>query len=78
MRFMIVCICNHIKEEELLEIARHGVTDAEEAYALLGKRPQCRVCLDHAEDVMMDCARSCDRACAARAPTSCAGLSATI
>lgn len=78
MQRMIVCICNHIKEEELLEVARHGVTDAEEAYSLLGKRPQCRVCLDHAEDVMLDCVRSCDRGgCGPRAVTA-TGLSAAL
>ena len=63
---MIVCICNAIKEEELREVARQGVTDPEEAYAVLGKAPQCRVCLDHAEDVM-DCERRhCGRACGPR------------
>ena len=44
LHFMFVCICNAIKEEELREVARHGVTDPEAAYAVLGKAPQCRVC----------------------------------
>jgi bacterioferritin-associated ferredoxin len=64
LHFMFVCICNAIKEEELREVARHGVTDPEAAYAVLGKAPQCRVCLDHAEDVICD-----ERArCAGRCP----------
>jgi len=54
LRLMFVCICNAIKETELREVARHGVTDSEAAYAILGKAPQCRVCLDHADDVICD------------------------
>jgi len=63
---MLICICNVIKEEELREVARHGVTDAEEAYAVLGKTPQCRVCLDHADDVMACERQRCTRPCGAR------------
>ncbi|MEI9852943.1 MAG: hypothetical protein WDN24_21135 [Sphingomonas sp.] len=40
LSLMYVCICNAIKEDELREIARHGVTDSEAAYAVLGKTPQ--------------------------------------
>ena len=64
--FMFVCICNAIKEDELREVARHGVTDPEAAYALLGKTPQCRVCLDHAEDVMCEERARCAGTCPAR------------
>jgi len=67
MRIMIICICNAIKEEELREVARHGVTDPEAAYAILGKTPQCRVCLDHADDVMHCERQRCARPCGARA-----------
>ena len=49
---MLVCICNAISEDELREIARQGISDPEAAYAALGKRPNCRTCLDHADDVL--------------------------
>lgn len=63
---MFVCVCNAIREEELREVARHGVTDPEAAYAVLGKAPQCRVCLDHAEDVICDERARCAGRCPAR------------
>ncbi|MBN8830619.1 MAG: (2Fe-2S)-binding protein [Sphingomonadales bacterium] len=63
---MFVCICNAIKEHELREVARHGVTCPEAAYEILGKRPQCRVCLDHAEDVLADEQALCAGRCAGR------------
>lgn len=49
---MLVCICNAICEDELREIARQGISDPEAAFAALGKRPNCRTCLDHADDVL--------------------------
>jgi bacterioferritin-associated ferredoxin len=64
--FMIVCICNAIKEDELREIARHGVTDPEAAYAILGKTPQCGTCLDHADDVIASERSRCAGRCPAR------------
>ncbi len=63
---MYVCICNAIKEDELREIARHGVTDSEAAYAVLGKTPQCRTCLDHADDVICEERERCADRCPAR------------
>lgn len=49
---MLVCICNAISEDELRDIARQGISDPEAAFAALGKRPNCRTCLDHADDVL--------------------------
>jgi len=49
---MLVCICNAISEDELRAIARQGISDPEAAFAALGKRPDCRTCLDHADDVL--------------------------
>jgi bacterioferritin-associated ferredoxin len=68
-RLMFVCICNAIKERDLREVARHGVTCPEAAYEILGKRPQCRVCLDHAEDVIADEQALCAGRCQDRSPT---------
>lgn len=63
---MLVCICNAIREDELREVARHGVTCPEAAYAVLGKSPQCRICLDHAEDVMSEERARCADRCPSR------------
>lgn len=49
---MLVCICNAITEDELRGIARQGIRDPEAAFAALGKRPNCRTCLDHADDIL--------------------------
>ena len=73
---MYVCICNAIKEDELREIARHGVTDSEAAYAILGKTPQCRTCLDHADDVICEERARCAGRCPARS-LSLPGVAAT-
>ena len=62
-RIMLVCICNAITEQELRSIAREGVTCPESAYRALGKTPQCRICLDHAEDVMLEERSGCRLRC---------------
>lgn len=64
---MLVCICNAIGEDELREIARQGISDPEAAFAALGKRPNCRTCLDHADDVLFAEQR---RQAGARAPAA--------
>ncbi|MBD58605.1 MAG: ferredoxin [Citromicrobium sp.] len=51
---MYVCICNAIRETDLRRAARHSAGDAEECYAMLGKRPNCGSCLDEAEDIMFE------------------------
>ncbi|AKH42520.1 bacterioferritin-associated ferredoxin [Altererythrobacter atlanticus] len=49
---MYVCICNAIRECELRRAARATDGDADRVYETLGKRPQCRQCLDDAEDIL--------------------------
>lgn len=52
---MYVCVCNAIRETELREAARAcpADADAEAVYASLGKTPQCRQCLEDAEDILL-------------------------
>ncbi len=63
---MLVCICNAIREDDLREAARRGADDAESAYAWLGKQPNCGICLDHADDVIIEERRCIPSACAAK------------
>tara|TARA_E500000305_G_scaffold109967_1_gene116430 strand:- start:799 stop:990 length:192 start_codon:yes stop_codon:yes gene_type:complete len=51
---MYVCICNAIRESELRLAARRCGGDAEQVYATLGKRPDCRQCLDDAEALIFE------------------------
>ncbi len=51
---MYVCICNAIRESELRQAARRCGGDAEQIYATLGKRPDCRQCLDEAEMLIFE------------------------
>ncbi|MGE3693376.1 MAG: bacterioferritin-associated ferredoxin [Novosphingobium sp.] len=51
---MFVCICNAIRETELRQAARECRGDAEEVYRCLGKEPQCGMCLDEAEAILVD------------------------
>ncbi|MGP1394195.1 MAG: (2Fe-2S)-binding protein [Inquilinaceae bacterium] len=51
---MYVCICNGYREAQLLQLAYRGLTCAEEAYAALGTGPNCRRCLDCAQQIMDD------------------------
>ena len=55
---MYVCICNAIRESDLRDAARKYSGDAEALYARLGKVPQCRQCLEEAQDVVEE-ARAC-------------------
>jgi len=49
---MYVCICNAIRETDLRCAARRCSGSAEAIYASLGRTPQCRQCLDDAEDII--------------------------
>ena len=49
---MYVCICNAIRETELRDCARACEGDAESIYTALGRPPQCRQCIEEAEDVI--------------------------
>ena len=51
---MYVCLCNGYREAQLLQLACRGVTCAEEAYAALGNGPNCRQCLEFAQDIIDD------------------------
>lgn len=51
---MYVCICNAIRECELRKAARASRGDAEALYAKLGRPPQCRQCIDDADDIIAD------------------------
>ncbi|GGC34654.1 bacterioferritin-associated ferredoxin [Novosphingobium marinum] len=56
---MYVCICNAITESELRSAARQHIGDAESLYTSLGRPPQCRQCLEEAEDILEEA--RCDR-----------------
>ena len=49
---MYVCICNAIRESELREAARCCDGDADSIYVALGRPPQCRQCIDEAEEIL--------------------------
>ena len=51
---MYVCICNAIRECELREAAHATPGDIEAIYAAIGKRPNCRQCLDEAHDIVVE------------------------
>ena len=51
---MIVCVCNAIREEDLRGVARKGQACPKRAYAELGRRPKCGMCLDFARTVMTE------------------------
>lgn len=51
---MYVCVCNAIRECELRHVAARMEGDAETLYAALGKTPQCRCCLEDAEELIAD------------------------
>jgi len=51
---MFVCICNAIRESDLRTAARCTGGDADSVYAKMGKRPQCRQCIDDAEDILAE------------------------
>jgi len=49
---MYVCVCNAIRETDLRCAARRTNGPAEAIYAMLGRTPQCRQCLDDADDIV--------------------------
>ena len=50
---MYVCICNGIRESCLRQAARARAGTAEALYQTLGYTPQCRQCLDDAEEIVL-------------------------
>lgn len=51
---MYICVCNAIKVAELRVAAGQISGDAEAIYTALGRPPQCRQCLEEAEDIIAD------------------------
>lgn len=51
---MYICICNAIKERDLRRAARCCPGDAEGVYAAMGKRPNCRQCLEEANEIVVE------------------------
>lgn len=49
---MYVCICNAIRDCELRQAARTCRGDADALYAAIGRPPQCRQCIDEAEEII--------------------------
>jgi len=51
---MYICICNAIRENDLRAAARCTTGAAESLYRWMGKVPQCRQCLDEADDIVAE------------------------
>jgi bacterioferritin-associated ferredoxin len=51
---MYVCVCNAIRESEFRQAARQVEGDVEAVYASLGWEPQCRTCLEEAEELLFE------------------------
>ncbi|HEX2794582.1 MAG TPA: ferredoxin [Croceicoccus sp.] len=49
---MYLCICNAIREKDFRAIAPLARGSAEDIYRQLGHEPQCRQCLDDADDIL--------------------------
>ncbi|MCT2399743.1 (2Fe-2S)-binding protein [Novosphingobium mangrovi (ex Huang et al. 2023)] len=64
---MYVCICNAIREKDFRAAARRYAGNAEAIYAALGHTPQCRQCLDEAEEIISEEATEVGMAIAAAA-----------
>ena len=58
---MYVCVCNAIRDSELRHAARRTDGDAEAVYASLGCEPQCCMCLEEADEIIL-AERACCRA----------------
>ena len=51
---MYLCVCNAIRESEFRRAVRQVEGDAEAVYASLGWEPQCRTCLEEAEELLLE------------------------
>ncbi|NOW44856.1 bacterioferritin-associated ferredoxin [Novosphingobium sp. SG751A] len=51
---MYICICNALREKDLRATARCHAGDAETLYNRLGCRPQCRQCLEDADQIVAE------------------------
>lgn len=51
---MYVCVCNAIRESELREAALVTMGDADAVYAALGCEPDCRQCIEEANEILVE------------------------
>jgi bacterioferritin-associated ferredoxin len=50
--FMIVCICNAIRESDVRTAARNGASCPTSAYRSCGKKPRCGQCFSFAREII--------------------------
>jgi bacterioferritin-associated ferredoxin len=50
--FMIVCVCNALRENDVREAARRGAKCPRTAYESLGRRPNCGQCFSFAREII--------------------------
>lgn len=55
---MYLCICNAIREDDFRSMAAKCCGNAEAIYGQMGYQPQCRRCLEDADDIL-DETRGC-------------------
>lgn len=51
---MFLCVCNAIREKDFRTLAAVCTDDAETIYRELGHQPQCRQCLEEADDILSE------------------------
>lgn len=49
---MVVCVCNAIREKDVRDAVRMGAQSPCQAYAALGRRPQCGQCVPYARAII--------------------------
>jgi bacterioferritin-associated ferredoxin len=50
--FMIVCVCNAIREAEVRAAARSGASCPTSAYKLFDRKPRCGQCFSFAREII--------------------------
>jgi bacterioferritin-associated ferredoxin len=51
---MVVCICNSIREKDVLEAARAGAKTARCLFRHAGRKPKCAQCVRYAEELLSE------------------------
>jgi bacterioferritin-associated ferredoxin len=51
-RFMVVCVCNAIRERDVRDAARAGAMSACQAYRACGKQAKCGQCVPFARAII--------------------------
>ncbi len=51
---MFVCVCNAIREHDLRTAAQKGIMCAKKAYAEMGSKPKCGLCLTQARKIIAE------------------------